>query len=146
MSLLPLGNSSADRPARQYHERLNQGRPLPRLGDCQENNELARSGLFSQHFGPCGACPVQLVGYLESGEFVYFRARGRKVELQISRDPDAPVHASYFQELEVVNHELGTGVLPVAICLEYIKNWLSDYASRADKNFKVIEKERSIRI
>ena len=148
MSLLPLGNSSADRPAREYQTRLNRGRKLP-----EANSDLAAAGLFTEFWGPAGGCPVQLEGILPNGEFVYFRARGTKVELEVSANCDGEPHARYIKRLVVANHELGTGVLPVPICVEYIKRWVGDYLRRcqprarfAGENFTVNEPEETISI
>lgn len=148
MSLLPLGNRSADGPAREYQTRLNRGRKIP-----EANSELVAAGLFKEFWGPAGGCPVQLQGILHNDEFVYFRARGTKVELEVSAQLDGEPHARYRKKLVVSNHELGTGVLPVPICVAYIKRWLSDYLSRcqprtrfAGESFTVEEAEESISI
>lgn len=155
MSILPLGTSPSDKPARDYQARLNRlTQPAPEpfaatLPSCVleagENAELSASGLLARHFGPAGMCPVQLFGLLESGEFVYFRARGRKVELQISRSPEDEPHATYRKKL-LVNHELGCGVLPVEVCVGYIKAWLSDYKSRSLKEFSFEEAEETLEL
>jgi hypothetical protein len=130
MSILPLGNSSADRPAREYQERLNRPR-LPRLlKDAKSDPALSASGYFSEFWGPDGICPVQLMGFLKNGEFVYFRARGKKLELEIAATVDGAPHARYSKLLDVRNSELGTGNLPVALSVEYIERWLGDYRSR----------------
>lgn len=136
MSILPLGNSTADRPAREYQERLNRGR-LPRLiCDAKCDPTLARAELFSEFWGPDGICPVQLMGFLKNGEFVYFRARGKKVELEISATVDAAPHARYSKQLDVKNSELGTGELPAAICVDYVQRWLGDYSKRCGTSEK----------
>ena len=155
MSILPLGTSSSDKPARDYQARLNRlTQPAPAqlaailpscLLEAGENAELRASGLIAQHFGPAGICPVQLFGLLENGEFVYFRARGRKVELEISRDPEDEPHAVYRKFLNV-NHELGCGILPVEVCVDFIKAWLADYNSRSQKDFICEEAEETLEL
>ncbi len=146
MSILPMGNTTADQPGREYHARLNGGRKLPAA-----NADLAQARLFKEFWGPSGACPVQLEGILPNGEFVYFRARGNKVELEVSSVYQGPAHAHYLKQLET-NHELGTGVLPQEICVSYIKRWLADYSQRlsnphapySGEQFKVSEPLESI--
>jgi len=123
MSILPMGNTDADQPGREYQARLNQEQKLP-----PANAELAKAGLFQKFWGPAGACPVQLKGILPNGEFVYFRARGNKVELQIF-SVQGIQQAHYLKQLET-GHELGTGMLPEDICVSYIRRWLADYTQR----------------
>lgn len=130
MSILPLGNTPADRPAREYQERLNRPRLPQLLRDPKSDKTLAQADLFSEFWGPDGACPVQLMGFLRNGEFVYFRSRGKKVEMEVSATVDGAPHACYCKLLNVKNDELGTSRLPIQICVEYIRRWLSDYASR----------------
>lgn len=153
MSIMPLGNSSADRPGRQYQDKLNARAKLPKLiSDAGENPELAACGWFSAFWGPAGCCPVQLMGILKNGEAVYFRARGKRVELEVGKDFDSVPHARYIKLLDVTDEELGTGVLPLAICVEYIKRWFAGYISLCGsvetpycgKSFKVNEPEESI--
>ncbi len=119
MSILPLANSSADQPGHNYQASIGGTAPA----------SVASSGLFTRFKGPFGVCPVQLFGMLLSGEAVYFRARGKKVEMEIKSAPHAEPHAHYVKLLDV-NHELGTGILPNDICVEYINRWLADYISR----------------
>ena len=123
MSILPMGDTTADQPGREYQARLNKERKLP-----PANPELEKTGLFKKFWGPAGACPVQLKGILPNGEFVYFRARGNKVELQIF-SVQGTEQAHYLKQLET-DHELGTGVLPEEICVSYIKRWMADYTQR----------------
>lgn len=108
---------------------------------------MSLSDYFESCTGPWGACPVQLTGRLKSGEFVYFRARGRRVELEISTDEESTPNVRYSKELHVLNHELGTGVLPTEICLSFISRWLDDYQNRqGEPSYFVKEEPESINI
>lgn len=104
------------------------------------------SSYFSAFCGPWGGCPVQLTGHLKTGEYVYFRARGCRVELEISKTEEQQPHARYLKELHVLNHELGTGVLPAEICTIFISRWLDDYLKRPEETYFVREDRESITI
>lgn len=146
MSFLPLGYGTADKPGRDYLARLNGGRKLP-----PANPRLAQMRLFVEFWGPDGICPVQLEGILPNGEFVYFRARGNKVELEVSSEYQGEPHAHYLKLLDT-NHELGTGALPDEVCVAFIARWIADYSSRlpgihqpfSGEPFNVSEAEESI--
>lgn len=135
MSILPTGNSSADRPACDYQAHLNRLRLPQVLRNPRCDESLSQSGFFKDFWGPNGICPVQLMGLLKTGEFVYFRARGNKVELEISATVDGAPHARYSKRLDVRNSELGTGALPASICVEFITRWLRDYRQRCSAEF-----------
>ncbi len=128
MSLLPLGNSSADEPAHRYFDHMGTQLPMWPAG-ATAHPELRASGFFREFWGPSGGCPVQLMGILKNGDFVYFRARGKKVELEISREVDGEVHACYRKRYEI-KHELGTGILPESVAVPLIKRWLTDYSGK----------------
>jgi hypothetical protein len=125
MSLLPLGNSSADQPAHAHQRRHGGQNPVSRI---------SKSGCFKTYRGPYGGCPVQFEGTLQNGEYVYFRARGKRVELTVSPNKDANAHATYKKELLITNHELGCGVLPEEICEDFICRWVGDYLSRCSSS------------
>lgn len=93
------------------------------------HRQLAASGWFQSGDGPYGGCPVQLFGRLHTGECVYFRARGDSVSLEISSadDPDCDHPHRVFKETMIVDHELGTGVLPTPQVVLLIQKWLTEY-------------------
>lgn len=125
---MPLKGTSADRAALDYQRRLNSS--LPRLlRDAEPHPQLLALDYFREFWGPSGICPVQLMGYLHSGEFVYFRARGRKVSLSFHADADSEPFRTFECSLDY-KHELGTGALPVEICVSYIKDWLREYLQK----------------
>ena len=87
---------------------------------------LVASGWFSEGQGPYGLVPVQLTGYLTTGEYAYFRARGKRASLEISASPEATPHRTFSQEVHV-DHELGAGMLPTAQAVQLIKGWLAEH-------------------
>lgn len=111
----------------------------------QTSPQLAATGWFTELEGPWGQVPVQFTGQLTSGEYVYFRARGTKISLEVFASKDAyeadenPT-AVYSKEMtaeeavpkamadsdpETLN--LGTGVLPVEACVSLIMEWLETH-------------------
>jgi hypothetical protein len=70
------------------------------------------------------------MGILQNGEFVYFRARGKTVELTIAPAIDDAPHARYSQTVSVPQSELGAGDLSTPFCLSFIKRHLQDYLAR----------------
>lgn len=93
------------------------------------HQRLVAGGWFQKAVGPFGGCPVQLYGRLHNGECVYFRARGRFVELEISSPDDHHFENPHrrFKEEVFIDHELGAGVLPTSVAVEFIEKWLTEY-------------------
>lgn len=94
---------------------------------------LAASGLFAWFEGPFGCVPVQLVGNLTTGEYVYFSARFNRARFEVyaSRsawDRDEKPLASYEQKFEIEN-DIGVGMMEADQCVELILSWLSQYRS-----------------
>lgn len=89
------------------------------------HTRLQQSGWFSRGIGPLGGCPVQLFGQLTTGEFVYFRARGEEVTMEIFQRGSKPHKC--FSEQVFVDHPLGTGVLPTEQAVAMIERWLTEY-------------------
>jgi hypothetical protein len=140
MSILPLGTTPADKPGRDYQDRLN-GK-LPRLvRDAVPHPDLVAKGYFKEFWGPSGMCPVQLMGTLVNGDFVYFRARGSKVVLEVSHLIEGAAHATYRKTVVVEGTELGTGVLPDAYAVACISRWLDDYLTRCGGSGKAYNGE-----
>lgn len=92
---------------------------------------LQNSGYFRRWQGPFGAVPVQFLAELTSGEFVYFRARGQKLSMQIAATAAdwqerfylASFEEPYRQALET----LGAGLCPPDRCAAQILTWLKLY-------------------
>lgn len=87
---------------------------------------------FSAHSGPGGKVPVQLIGTLFTGEFVYFRARGLKITLEVAASEAdwsaGRLLAKYSKEVEADPGEpFGVGVMEPDDCVEVIKPWLDKY-------------------
>lgn len=98
--------------------------------DFPGHPELAR--YFSVHSGPGGKVPVQLIGTLASGEYVYFRARGLKATLEIAQSEadwsDDRLLAKFSKEVEYdPENPFGLGVMEFDEAVELIKPWLDAY-------------------
>ena len=92
---------------------------------------LIASGWFSDLHGPYGKVPVQFVGSLVSGEYVYFRARGEEVSLEVypseaDFEADLNLIARYSEKVER-HDDLGAGLMDNETCVGYIKEWVSTY-------------------
>lgn len=110
---------------------------------------LRHSGFFSHWKGPYGAVPVQFLGELKTGEFVYFRARGRKLSMQIAasqgdweesrylanfEEPyDAPNAEPNAQPNSETEDPFGAGLCPADRCATQILTWLKLYQSVTKK-------------
>ncbi|MBK9141058.1 MAG: hypothetical protein IPM23_01080 [Candidatus Melainabacteria bacterium] len=94
---------------------------------------LAATGFFAWFDGPFGGVPVQLVGNLTTGEYVYFCARFdcARLEVHTSRsawERDEKPLASYEQTFEIED-DIGVGMMEADQCVELILSWLSQYRS-----------------
>ncbi|HEY9788054.1 MAG TPA: hypothetical protein V6D17_21880 [Candidatus Obscuribacterales bacterium] len=94
--------------------------------------DLVATGWFRQFWGPSGAFPVQLVGVLTSGEYVYFRARGSEIKLNIATSEEDVFSAccptTFRKDCEVnEDNPFGASMLDPACAVELIKNWLTEY-------------------
>lgn len=97
---------------------------------CVGHPALAR--YFSVHSGPDGRVPVQLIGTLVSGEYVYFRARGCEATLEIAASQadwrNDRLLASWSKKVEYDPENLfGLGVMEADECVELITSWLDEY-------------------
>lgn len=113
--------------------------------------ELLATGWFTELEGPWGQMPVQFTGRLSSGEYVYFRARGTEISLEIyatAQDADEMENAiacycKTVKREDVVPARqlaadpesivLGAGVLAVDTCVALIKEWVSTYRTHQEQ-------------
>ncbi len=91
------------------------------------NASILACGRFRSFTGPFGQRPIQGEGYLVTGEFVYFRARETKVEVEVYRTrTDLGLNdrrLAYFRQ-EV---PYDAGYLPDDWCAQYIVNSIARY-------------------
>lgn len=98
---------------------------------------LQDSGCFTHWRGPYGAVPVQFLGELKTGEFVYFRARGRKLSMQIAATQSDWEESRYLANFEEpyeapamdAEDPFGAGLCPADRCVAQILTWLKLYQS-----------------
>lgn len=92
---------------------------------------LLDSGYFQRWQGPFGAVPVQFLAELKTGEFVYFRARGKKLPMQIAATAadwqESRYLASFEEPYELSQEPLGAGLCPKDHCTTQILSWLKQY-------------------
>ncbi|MDX1987205.1 MAG: hypothetical protein SFV17_11015 [Candidatus Obscuribacter sp.] len=92
---------------------------------------LQDSGYFRRWQGPFGAVPVQFLAELTSGEFVYFRARGKKLSMQIAATAadwqESRYLASFEEPYRHAQDTLGAGLCPADHCTTQILAWLKLY-------------------
>lgn len=77
---------------------------------------LHHSDLFQRWQGPFGAVPVQFVGELKQGHYVYFRARGKKIAMQIASSEEHWQNSEYLAEFEEPYFDAEGGPLQAGLC------------------------------
>jgi len=97
---------------------------------------LEETGWFTQFWGPTGAFPVQLMGLLTTGELVYFRARGKKITLEVAAcddDFDSDRVIARFRQDVVIDddNEFGASMMEEDAAAELIERWLGEFRSGA---------------
>lgn len=104
-----------------------------------QSSDLAATGWFSELTGPWGRVPVQFTATLaEGGEFIYFRARGSKVTLEVypsqedeenERNLIALYSMDYPRKTELADGEVdfGAGVMEVSEAEALIQEWVGTY-------------------
>lgn len=95
---------------------------------------LQESDLLRRWRGPFGAVPVQLLGELKLGPFVYFRARGCKIAMQIAISEEHWQQSDYLATFEEPyfdpdGGELQAGLCPSNFCADKIVQWVKCYIS-----------------
>lgn len=98
--------------------------------------DLIATGWFLQFWGPSGQWPVQLIGVLTSGEYVYFRARGSRITLEVAASQEdwsaSRYLARFFKRFETSDeYPYGASTLEPEKCVELIKGWLTEYLGGA---------------
>jgi len=75
---------------------------------------------FQSHTGPFGGCPIQFEGHLQSGEFVYARARETFIEVEVyaceNDFGDNDARLGHYREPEPYD----AGQMPVEKFVDYI--------------------------
>ena len=95
---------------------------------------LHSSGLFQRWQGPFGAVPVQFVGELKQGQYVYFRARGSKIAMQIASSEEHWQNNDYLAEFEEPYFDpeggpLQAGLCPGDFCTNKIVAWVKCFGA-----------------
>jgi hypothetical protein len=79
--------------------------------------------------GPFGGCPIQFEGYLNTGEFVYARARETFVEVEVCRTKDdfgdKNARLGFYREPEPYD----AGQMPVERFVAFIVAKIDQYVS-----------------
>ncbi|MBZ0186638.1 MAG: hypothetical protein K8F91_10350 [Candidatus Obscuribacterales bacterium] len=104
-------------------------RSIPRF----RHPDLLASGFFSNFEGPFGLVPVQLVGNLTTGEYVYFRARMRKASLTIFESEEAWLTSdnaiATFEKTYDIEDDIGIGCMDADEAATLVSQWLTLYRS-----------------
>lgn len=106
--------------------------------DRNRSAALLETGWFSKMVGPFGQVPVQFFAVLTSGEFIYFRGRGKQVYLEIypsqedeemGRNLIARYSMTYpvREDLPAGEVDFGAGVMPEETAVALIQEWVSTY-------------------
>ena len=99
---------------------------------------LTETGWFQKMVGPFGKVPVQFFGVLATGEFIYFRGRGKEASLEVypsqeDEENGCNLIARYSmtyparQDLQDGEVDFGAGVMPEATAQALIQEWVSTY-------------------
>ncbi len=104
--------------------------------------ELHLTGWFRVFHGPVGAVPVQFFAMLHTGEYVYFRARGRKASLTISRHPSDAAPIRRFERFVRIDHPLGAGVMKEEQCVQMVIHWLGKYFTQLKREEPTLPREQ----
>ncbi len=95
--------------------------------------ELHLTGWFRAFHGPVGTVPMQFFAILHTGEYVYFRARGRTASMRITGHPSDAAPIRSFKRFVRNDHPLGAGVLDEKQCIEMITHWLGKYFTQLER-------------
>lgn len=100
------------------------------MNETGNQPQIAR--YFSAHSGFHGKVPVQLIGTLVSGEYVYFRARGCEATLEIASTQadwsNDRILARWSKKVEYdPENPFGLGLMEPDACVELVKPWLDEY-------------------
>lgn len=80
-----------------------------------QSPKLIATDLFACLHGPFGQCPVQFTGTLKSGEYVYFRADDRRIELEIY-----PSEADFEEPARMIGRYTKPVVIEEVVPQEYL--------------------------
>ena len=108
---------------------------------CHESAQaiLQQSDLFRHWQGPFGAVPVQLLGELKQGQYIYFRARGSKISMQIASSEAHWQHSEYLATFEEPYFDADSGPLQAGLCpsdfcaskiVDWVKLYLANQSAR----------------
>lgn len=95
---------------------------------------LEQSKLYNPYnLKPVGNCPVQIEQYLKTGEYVYFRARGTSVSLELFECKedfdDNPYGTVIFSRALDYGLDYQAGYLTEADAIRMATFWINEYYS-----------------